>query len=253
MNFCVSLLTCNNRNTTEKTIGAFIENTKFNNLDFFVYAQGCTPEYIENLQKIKHPEINFKYIIKEKNIGLTPALNELNSMVKEYKYVLFLEDDWICITKNKGWLKDSLQLLESNKDISTVFLRKYFDDKEKWHYGWTRTIPYHCHKHKDNFNYEKKMAGSNVVKVGVSEFQHIPTFLFTNNPCIRRNDDYYRVGAYPFPHYDDIKNNRDQWIGPKTSNAPNWGWAEAVTMEKIRDLTAYYIKDGIFGHHEDFF
>ena len=137
------------------------------------------------------------------------------------------------------------------KHISTIGLRKYFDNDEKWHYGWTRTIPYYCHKNKDNFNYQKKMENSHQLNMNGLKFQHVPKFLYTNNPCIRRNVDYYQCGAIPIPEFADININKKDWTDQQSCKVPYWGFAEAITMEKTIDLITYYLEEGIFGHYED--
>lgn len=260
MNFCVTLLTCNDRNTTEKTITSFLENTNIpvEKLDFYVYAQGCTQEYISKLQSITHHKINFHWIVKEENKGLTFALNELNDAVKEYTFVLFLEDDWICLPDdNKEWLNDSLNFLEQNNIVTTLYLRKWSGDAEKNKYGWTRTVEYYIHKNKGNFNYGNKLKsmGNHKTKVGSTTFQYIHEYLYSNNPNIHRNSDYYKAGIFPFIPHEDIKNSFGKWTDSNSSDKITkcWGYSEAYSMEKHLGLLAYYVDDGIFGHYEDFF
>lgn len=256
MNFCVTLVTCNNRNTTEKVINSFIENTNFtSSVDFYVYVQGCTDDYVSSLKSIKHPNVNFYWIIKEKNGGLTLAMNELNDLSKNYKYTMFLEDDWICIPgENKEWLNDGLCFLDSNDDVSTLFLRKWSGEKEKHHYGWTRTVQYFIHKNPNNYNYENKMKGSHKTDINNTKFQHIPEYLYSNNPNIHRNSDYYRVGIFPFIPHDDIKDQFGEWTDSNSSSdkiTKCWGYSEAYSMEKHLGLKCYYVDNGIFGHYED--
>jgi len=254
MNFCVTLLTCNDRNTTEKTINSFIENTNISQkLDFYVYAQGCTEEYILGLKNIEHSNINFHWIVKEENKGLTFAMNKLNAAVKEYKYAMFLEDDWICITENKEWLNDSLEFLDKHDDVSTLFLRKWSGEKEKLKYGWTRTIEYFIHKNPGNFNYENKMKESHKINLGSTLFRDIPEYLYSNNPNIHRNEDYYRVGIFPFIPHEDIKDSFGEWDDSNSNDKITkcWGYSEAYSMEKHLGLKCYYVDNGIFGHYED--
>jgi len=82
-------------------------------------------------------------------------------------------------------------------------------------------------------------------------FQHIPYFLFTFNPHLRRNADYYRCGVFPLPEYSDISTRQSEWKLTGNGDAKNWGWCEALSMEKTRDLVTYNVGSGIFGHYED--
>jgi hypothetical protein len=50
-----------------------------------------------------------------------------------------------------------IAILFNGRPISTIALRKYGNEREKWQYGWSRTIPYICHTHKNNFNYQSKL------------------------------------------------------------------------------------------------
>jgi len=78
------------------------------------------------------------------------------------EYVIHLEDDWFLVGK-KNWLTTCIKFMDDNKDVSTIALRKYGSEKEKYDYGWTRTIPYVCHEHKDNFDYQNKLGVKKVV------------------------------------------------------------------------------------------
>ena len=68
---------------------------------------------------------------------------------------------------DKNWLTNSIEQLNKNfrgslkcqkeGGISTISLRAYGSEKEEYKYGWSRTIPYFCHKYNDNFNYKNKI------------------------------------------------------------------------------------------------
>ena len=82
----------------------------------------------------------------------------------------------------------------------------------------------------------------------------IKNFLFTFNPVIRRNKDYIEKNVYPLPEYndkDEIIEFKDDSLYEKKHENDRWGWCEANTMEKIRDLRTYMYENGIFYHFDD--
>lgn len=258
-NLVILTLTCNNRNALFETIQSFVNNTSFDQLDWVIFAQGCTVDHIERLQNLTKNvgnKVNFNVVVSEKNLGFSKGHNHLAEYGKSYKYVLMVEDDWYCLPSRytnleNNWLTTSLSFLEENRDVSTLFLRKYRNDREKHQFGWTRSIPYMCHQYKDNFNYSEKMKDSKIVQYKDIKFQHIPNFLFTTNPYLRRNEDYSKCGVFPLPEYPDISSKIGEWKLTGYGDAQNWGWCEALTMEKIRHLITYNVGSGIFGHNED--
>ncbi len=257
MSFTIATLTCNDRESLFLTIESFCKNTNIN-CDWHIFLQGCTGEYLNRVTQFIEQFKNVQFHLKthQTNLGLSKGQNVIADMVKEYEYVLQLEDDWYCLPEkitglSKEWLETCLQFLEKNKHVSTLYLRKYVDEMEKFKYAWTRHVEYKNHVYKKNFNYAKKMEGSDTRVFQEIKFQHIPQFLFTFNPCIRRNTDYYKVGVFPLLELKDINSKRGEWLATTPEDVPMWGWCEAIAMEKTRNLITYNVGSGIFGHQED--
>lgn len=254
MEFVITTITCNNRNTLQLMIKSFMENTIFSKkYKWVILMQGNSNEYLDNFKIFlkQYENIEFELIILNENIGLSKGMNILNNFVSDYVYVLHLEDDWICLpysTTNcdKNWLDTCLQFLNKNPSVATLFLRKYIDEDEKFRYGWTRTIPYYAHKNRDNFNYRDKMINSDIQYLNNIKFQHIPKFLFTFNPTIRRNYIYYDK-VFPLIEFEDVSRQKMH------EDSDKWGWCEALTMEKTIDMVTYNVACGIFGHYDDWY
>lgn len=250
ISFAITTLTYNNRESLFKVI-KYIKPELINakiEINWYILLQNCNNDFIDKV-KLMCNGLNIKLLIYENNLGLSLANNILIEKTKNYKYILHLEDDWILLPKSlqpykstDTWLDICLSYMELHKDTSTIFLRAYNNEKEKWQYAWNRTIPYVCHKYPDNFNYENKMKNIKPEIYCDNKFTEIPTFLFTFNPCIRRNIDYHRT-VFPLNEF-----NNDQKDKNKNQH---WGWCEATAMEKIRHLRAVWFNEGIFGHHED--
>jgi hypothetical protein len=272
MKFCISTLTCNDRQTLFAVIESTLKNAKFPIGTFwFIVLQGCTQlffdavaEKIKSLLKgvkgtntvIYNNEWCFKLIYIPENLGLSRGMNLVVNYTIQFEYVLFIEDDWYCLAPKITLLPDSwpsicLNYLDSHKNVSTLFLRKYATPQEKEKYGWSRPIFYVNHQHQTNFNWAAKIKDEPEELVDGVPFRRIPEFLFTFNPCIRRNQDYRACGVFPFPEFNDISSRRQEWTATPESHCENWGFAESFSMEKTRHLTTMNVGHGIFGHMED--
>lgn len=255
--FAITLLSHSNNTLLFYTLKNLFLNTDFTliNVNFFILLQNCSESYINTIDNIissfknSIPDFSsnliFEKIILNNNIGISKANNILYHKTINFEYVLHIEDDWILIHDNKDWLNLCLNILINNTTLSTISLRKYTSDKEKYQYGWNRTINYTCHKNKDNFNYTTKL-----IKID-DNFTQIKNFLFTFNPTIRKNKDYINCGVFPLVEFNDFDKNIGIINGVKNHDAEYWGFCEAIAMEKTIDLNTYMYKDGIFIHYDD--
>lgn len=251
MKISITTLTCNNRQVMFKTINKFILNTTLAlMIDWHIFAQGCNTPFIHQLQQINHPNISFHIHVNQENLGLSKGMNRLWDIVKDdYDYILNLEDDWIASnTSNKNWLSSSISLLENSPETSFVFLRKYLSDKEKWQYGWTRNIPYLCFKHGDSFNYQEKMKSTSPFIYNDISFQVIPRWLYTFNPVLSRTSTLKQRGVFPLHEFNDKHDKMGEWQFTSYEDCSEWGYSEALSMEKVIDDTCVYLLDGIFYH-----
>ena len=250
----LTTVTYNNRETLLHVVRNFLRNTILSKQTYWYMAlQNCSDEFVLRLLKefSAGNAHNLTLVIARfpTNIGLSKAMTYLIEQTKYFDFTLNIEDDWILLDKccAQTWLDTSLTFLCTHDDASAVFLRAYANEKDKWQYGWTRNIPYRCHEYRDNFNYETGIQRENVtIEQDGMRFKFIPNFLYTFNPVIAKNKDYHRH-VYPIP----ILTN-DQ----KDPNFhANWGCCEALVMERTRKagLKTFWLNEGIFGHHEDFF
>jgi hypothetical protein len=246
------------------TIESFFRNTTVSDLmlNVHILLQRCSEEYILTLNNIceelqSHNNISIQLHKYDNNLGFSKANNALYELTKDSDYVLHIEDDWILLDSiiSKDWLKACVQILDQKTDISTLILRKYITDQEKYQYGWTRRIIYYYHKHPDNFNYASKLGSPFEYNYNNSTFtwRSLPTFLFTFNPVIRRNCDYINAGVYPLSEYDQDYDEGHFYNddNKKIHNAKHWGYCESVAMEKIWHLNSLYLEEGIFVHYDD--
>lgn len=256
---CIATLHCNNRTTIFRTIRTFFEQTDVHGLDlsWIILSQGSDEDHNEEIERLftqEYPHVRLHLIPLLINMGWSSGMNELYSYVEEkgFVYVLHLEDDWVCDARDVGraWLDDCMRFMETHRDTSTLFLRRYQSDEEKLYYGWTKSIWYQCFKTvRDPFNYQQKLKASSKIPFRSLELREIPSFLYTANPTLFRFRDYKDLNVFPFPVYKDASQNSGYWSVTKPEDAPEWGHAEAVSMEKILPLRCMNVNRGFFHHH----
>lgn len=280
MDLSVTFLTHNDNYLFLHTLTCFLRNTNFNldalgsmnkEIRVYILLQNCSKAFINAVHctirsyGAQAPNLSFSVVEEESNLGIAKANNKLADLTKNSTFVLHLEDDWILQKERKNWLIHSLHFLTNNPKASTFALRKYSSEQEKHQYGWTRHINYVCHSFKDNFNYQTKCKDPATITTDFSteySVTRIEHFLFTFNPVIRRNADYYICDVFPLCSYEDQDSVEDLNNKGNHSN-PYWGFCEASTMEKTRHLNTYaFIEkdsknegetDGCFLHFDDCF
>ena len=241
-------VTYNDRATLPRVISAVLATTEFpEGTKWYFILQNCQSTFCDNIVQLCKGKIEAVLICFANNIGLSKSMAFVIEQTKYFDYILNVEDDWQALAThvpNKQWLLTSLRFLEEQKNVSIIFLRAYSGDAEKFQYGFTRVIPYVCHKHKDNFNYQAKLETAEKIKYAENiTYVHIENMLFTFNPALFRNSDLHKY-VCPIPIFDlDSK--------AKGNNA-NWGGCEAYLMERTRDLKSMWLNEGVFGHLEDF-
>jgi len=240
----INTISYNNRATLHSVVRTMVENTTFPPGTVWNFVlQNCDSEFCDKIVEICKDKIEICLIRFANNIGLSKALRFVIEHTKYYKYVLLNEDDFKLmkhLTPNKDWLLSCLKFMEQKQEVSTVFLRHYSTEKEKAQYGFSKKLNYLCFKF-ENFNYEEKMKDAKRIEFEGMTFTHLRHYLYSNNPHICRNADYHKHAYNPFPVFDN-----DSKIPGATSN---FGYAEALLMERIRDLTCYYLP--LIGHMED--
>lgn len=257
----ITFLTHSDGSHLARVIDTLFTNTDFHDVsaDVHILLQRCSDDYVSRLRILcdRHHEqthIPFHFHCYDHNLGFARANNTLHQITADYEFVLHIEDDWILYDAPTQWLQTAMTVLQSQSNVSTVVLRRYRDGHEAWQYGWTRTIPYRCHAHRDNFHYANNLGEPLVTTTDlpmvVRPLRH---FLFTFNPVVRRTRDYVAAGVYPLPEFSDDSDHAHTYTanGTKEHTAAHWGWCEALSMEKIRHLDAVYLGNGVFVHYDD--
>jgi hypothetical protein len=239
--FSISTLTHNDIKRDvylKNTIDSFIENTTYEGkIDWFIHCNGKSDlifDVVTNAMTLYSDRVNFHYSFSEINKGVGAGINHLNNLTKKYRYTLFLEGDWIClppkISGHTNWLQDCINYLEQNNHISQVLLRRYISDLDDRMYGYGYWI------REDNIK--------NVVRMD-NEYVELVKKEYTNNPHIRRNDDFYSVGIFPLNEYYDEDGNPIELKGKSM-----WGQAEIQAESKGYKINTSYLAFGNMVHCE---
>lgn len=249
----ISTLHCNDRNAIFEVIESFAQQTSSRDFTWVVYSQGCSSQHNEQIRQT-FLRFHFQYELIEhaENLGWSRGMNALYDYMgfEKFDYVLHLEDDWICHpeTNNLDWFDDCCIYLHLHPDVSTLFLRKYISDEDKYMYGWTRNIFYQCFTHPNPFNYHEKIKSESTLSFRSLSLRRIPEFLYSANPTLFRLKHYQNKKVFPFPEFQDISAKQGEWKTTTMQDAPQWGFSEAISMEKIRDLTCINVNKGFFYH-----
>lgn len=251
----IATLHCNNRVAIFEVIdrvAASLNDTTF--FDWVVLSQGCSQKHNEDVRdKMNSYGFRHNILAIPENLGWSKGMNALYHhlyITSRYDFIFHLEDDWLFedgISK-PNWLLDSCMYLQLNRHVSTMFFRKYVSDEDKYYYGWTRNIPYMCFQHSNSFNYESKIKTEAKVYFRNLTLRRIPEFLYSANPTLFRLQDYMDKGVIPFPEFQDVSMKQEEWKTTTMDDAPQWGFSEGLSMEKIRDLVCINVDRGYFYH-----
>jgi len=237
--FCIATLTHSAEGRIKyltQTVEMFMANTTIDTVDWYILINGYTSEWDVHLDILSknYPSVNFHIFKNKRNEGVGPGINKLNSLVREFRYVLFLEGDWLCLNDKltnikKSWLQQCIQFLEERDEVDVVHLRAWTNDIESRQYG-----------------YAYDLVKERVKKIEVykdCEFIHLDNKVYTNNPSIRRNNRFYEQGVFPLAEFYD--NNR---IPLEIKGNLEWGQAEILAEPKGELLNSYYLSFGKFVH-----
>jgi hypothetical protein len=243
----IATLTCNDRESLFTTIDRLASSTDLSGFTWTIYAQGCTQPFLDAVKaRMEAWAIPLTLVKSPVNQGCSRGFNRLWSLVEDAEIVLNLEDDWYLVDGvPHNWLQVCAQLMSERPEVDILSLRAYGSKEEMWQYGWTRSIPYRCFHGRERFNYASRLGPAR--EIGGLQFREIPEFLYTNNPCLYRVVAYKRVDIFPLEEFNDSHGAQNRW-GDSSLLASNWGYAEALAMEKTVGLTTLYVGEGLFQH-----
>lgn len=241
--FSIGTLTHDRENGIDylaQTVHYFISNTNMPNnkkVNWHVMFNGkYSNDFIKTVQILANEYSNkivFYIHSTGKNLGPGPGINRLNEWLKNYKYSLFLEGDWLTLDyqftpHGKDWLIKCLDLMEK-ENLDQVQLRKFIHDVDMRQYGFAYWIqPSNITKEENGLVYLKERD-------------------YTNNPHIRKNQSYFDNNIFPLDEFYDENGNPTELKGNS-----DWGQAEIKAELKGRILKSAWLKGGIMIHLDGF-
>ncbi len=161
--FCIT--SCNRFDLLERTIDSFLKLNKYPIKKYILNEDSGNTEIIN---KILNKYGNLFHIIRNpKNEGLLKSVDNLYKLV-ETEYIFHTEDDWY-FQSNSNFITDSLEILENNKNIHQIWLRKNIPNE------WI----------------EPKIIDN---KYQIIKYPHLGGWCgFSFNPGLRRKSDYLKM------------------------------------------------------------
>lgn len=243
--FCILTLTHESLNRhvyLKETVEYFLKNTEFEEMiDWYIYINKTNENFISvcnELINVYKNRVNFIIIHSNINNGVGYGINRLNEISKDYTYSLFLEGDWRCIDSEtsgqpKTWLKSSIKILEENKDVDAVFLRRYMNDYESRSTGiWAY------------YN----IKNTTIQDIDGLKYFIVPINAYTNNPLVRRNKLFFDKNIFPLTEYFDKDGNPTE-LKTDSMTGENWGQAETNAYKHAYKKSKYaMLMWGMFCH-----
>ena len=123
----LTITTCKRFDLFEKTMNSLINCVDIDEIDFwFCVDDNSSPE---DRQKMKELYPFFEFYFKDiKEKGHPQSMNIIRNYVKT-PYIFHLEDDWKFFVK-RNYIKDSIDIIESNKSIGQCLFNKNYAEIE---------------------------------------------------------------------------------------------------------------------------
>ena len=243
--FCILTLTHESSNRhiyLKETVEYFLKNTEYDEmLEWYIYINKTNEHFInvcDELIKLYKHRVDFKIIHSNVNNGVGYGINRLNEISLDYKFSLFLEGDWICIDSETGgqpktWLKSSIKILEENKDVDAVFLRRYMNDYE------SRSTGIWAHYYTQN---------ARVQQIDNLKYFIVPINAYTNNPLVRRNKLFFDKGIFPLSEFFTPEGVPTE-LKTDDITGDSWGQAEMNAYKYANKKSKYaMVLWGMFCH-----
>lgn len=203
----------------QRCLESFIAGTDCAGLSFAIFDNGSTDDTWEWLQHFDFPHgVVSKFERSLSDLGCAAGTNAVAAMVRNFKYVLHLECDFLLLPEkvtgeDKDWLKRAVSHLEATGS-DYLYLRRMASPDEARNHWWSQWMP--------------------KVIQGTGAYMPVPDFWWSNNPHLRLNEAIYVAGCLPLDESKD---------GPK--GTPGWSKPE---LEAKRPQKASIHRWGMFVH-----
>ena len=182
------------------TLAAFLGNCHYRPLVIGIFDNGSTDgtwDYMQSLTSSYGIEWRIEH--SDVDLGLSMGVNRSMDLVREFDYAIHLESDWHHLPESesgvdKMWLHRALTWMEKGK-CDFLYLRRMVDEREMRMHWWSQWFD--------------KVVDED------EDYLSIPTFWWSNNPALRRNEALYQAGI--LPHLEIANENKQ---------SPDWTKSE---------------------------
>ena len=181
-------------------VEALLENCYYRPFVIGVYDNGSTDgtwEWLQSLPKVHGVEWRIERSLVD--LGCARGQNRVCEMMRDFKYCLHLESDFIHMTPlesghDKMWLSRALELMESGR-CDFLYLRRMRNEVEMMLHWWSQWMSKIDHQE--------------------GEFMRCPGFWWSHNPHLRRTESIYQAGCLPLNEGLDGKKGTSGWSQPE--------------------------------------
>ncbi len=165
--FC--LTSCNRFDLLQITLDSFFATNTHPIKKYIVIEDSGLPEMKDKILKKYGSKIEL--IFNDVNLGPYKSIDKLYAQV-DTEYIFHSEDDWK-FGNNPDFIKESLDILETNKNVNQVWVRKDID------WSWIEPTTF---------------GTVNYTKYKMVKCPHLGGWCgFSHNPGLRRKSDYTRI------------------------------------------------------------
>lgn len=138
----IAIISWNRPWLLEMTLLSLKKSLRNSNISYEIILLDQNSEYKTKQVIKKYAHLIDKLICLDKNIGISNAFTMMYKL-SQAEYFIHLENDWFCNALNDNWLLSSLDIMNSNKDLAFIKLRKMNDGQygngSIYHEPWTVT------------------------------------------------------------------------------------------------------------------
>lgn len=188
--FSVLFLACGRPDITRRCLLSTIDALSKCPLEIewiFMENGGCD----ENYALFQELPLERKVVIRQKNYGISEALNQL-WCISRGQYCCILENDWENRLPNFDFISTANDIFNHKADIGIIQLRAIYDNNEQWGRGKAEYWPWDCGTHE--LERKNVKLWKEVTSNGYSYLLANHPNAWNNNPSIIRKEIYRECG-----------------------------------------------------------
>jgi hypothetical protein len=183
------LTSCGRVDLLEKTVDSFLEWNDYPIYRYIIIDDSADNDVFEDIKKLNEIKWKnkFELFFNEEKIGQTKSIDKIYNTINT-KYIFHCEDDWLFY--NKGFIKDSIDILDTDDNIFQVWIRPKSDGI------FNKIDPQHVRSNNGAI-YRKVLPASYAINQINGERIIVRDYIGVSfNPGLRRKRDYNIIESY---------------------------------------------------------